>query len=89
MRFLRRTLAVAVIAFFLATGTALAVGYNKYEVDDSSQVNYAAKAKKPSSLPEALKEASFIDKCPAVLDGIASFVKEILGQFGIVQSQDP
>lgn len=89
MRFLRRTLPFVIIAVFLASGAALAVGYNKYAVDDSSQVNSVAKAKQSSSLTEALKQASFIDKYPAVLDGIACFVKEILGQFGIAESQAP
>lgn len=89
MRLVRTLLVIAVVTAFFGTGTAAAVGYDRYEVDNAAQSKQAAKSAPSKDLSKALREASFIDKYPAVIDQVVFFVKDLLGQFGITKPKAP
>ncbi|MCA1962102.1 MAG: hypothetical protein LDL33_15070 [Desulfomonile sp.] len=89
MRVLRTSVIVATLMAFFGTGIAAAVGYERLEVNNTAQKQTAAKAAPSKDLGKALREASFIDKCPALIDQAVFFVKDILGQFGITKPKAP
>jgi hypothetical protein len=89
MRKLRKALALAVIAIFAASGSALAVGYERYTVNGTPKRVTPAKGKRCTTLNGALAEATFLKKYPGWIDGAAFFVKDILSQFGIVNKKAP
>ena len=89
MRFAKQVIGIALIVFLLTTTAALAVGYERRQVNGPSDVTSTEKAKTPQSVVNAVREASFIDKFPACLDSVAGIVKDLLGQFGLVQSNTP
>ena len=89
MKLVRTLLVIALVTAVFVTGTAAAVGYDRYEVNSAAQSKEAAKPAPSKDLGKALREASFIDKCPSVIDQVVFFVKDILGQFGITKPKAP
>ncbi len=89
MRKLRKALALALVALFAASGSAIAVGYERYTVDGTPKRVTPAKAKSCTTLNGALAEATFLKKYPHWIDEAAFFVKDILSQFGIVDKKGP
>jgi hypothetical protein len=89
MRLLYMLMVVALLALFLGTGVASAVGYDRYEVDNGAATKSAAKPGPSPDLGTAVREASLLDRCPAVIDQVVFFVKDILGQFGITKPKAP
>lgn len=89
MRFFRRLMIVTLLTVFFGTGIAAAVGYERYEVSNAAEATPAAKPAPSPDLGKAIREASFLDKYPAVIDQVVFFVKDILGQFGITKPKAP
>lgn len=87
MRYILKSVIVVMLICFIASGIALAVGFEKYDVsgtpDPSNKVvQYGSK-----NVYGAINEASLTDKLPAALDEISFFVKDILGQFGLSEGK--
>jgi len=80
---------VATLTAFFGTGIAAAVGYERLEVNNAAQKKATTKPAPSQDLGKALREASFIDKCPALIDQAVFFVKDILSQFGITKTKAP
>lgn len=89
MRLLNLLLVVALLTLILGTGYASAVGYDRYEVNNGAAAKSTAKPAPTTDLGAAVREASLVDKCPAVIDQVVFFVKDILGQFGIAKPKAP
>jgi hypothetical protein len=89
MRFGKQVIGLALAVAVLSAGPVLGVGYECHFVNGPSGVTSTEKAKKPVSVVEALKEASFIEKVPGCLDRVADTVKALLGQFGVAQNNTP
>lgn len=84
-----KVMVIAVVVVLIGTGSALAVGYERYVVNGSPQGVYGDKARTCASLERALKKASFVEHYPKVLDEVAFTIKDILSQFGLVDKQSP
>jgi hypothetical protein len=82
-----KAMVIAVMVVLVGTGSALAVGYDRYVVNGPSQVGYDDKAGSYSDLEKALKKASLVEHYPKLLDEVAFTVKDILSQFGLVDRQ--
>ena len=89
MKYLGTIITISVMVLVLAAGNALAVGYERYEPGGSSAVGTAKATSARPDLYTALKDASLVEKCPALLDQATSFVKDILGQFGLTDRKAP
>jgi hypothetical protein len=84
-----KVMVIAVVVVLIGTGSALAVGYERYVVNGSPQGVSGDKARTCVSLERALKKASFVEHYPKVLDEVAFTIKDILSQFGLVDKQSP
>lgn len=82
-----KAIMIAVMVVLVGTGSALAVGYERYVINGPSQGGYDDRAVSHASLEKALKKASFVEHYPKVLDEVAFTVKDILSQFGLVDRQ--
>lgn len=80
MRFYVAILALAVAVILVQPHGASAVGYERYEVSNG---HVSRSGVPPKS--GALKKATFWEKCPAVLDDVAFFVRDVLSQFGLAE----
>ena len=90
MRFFCALMVAALLTSFIGTGTATAVGYDSYEVTNGVTTKSTAHSAPATDLGKALREASFVDQYPKVIDDVVFFVKDILGQFGITKPKaDP
>jgi hypothetical protein len=76
-------LAVVLIGSFVGTQTALAVGYERYEVSASEPVESKSVGQSSQNLYKAIQNATFMEKYPAMIDEVALFVKDVLSQFGL------
>ncbi len=83
MRYGTKIVAIGILIVLIASGGALAVGYERYNVQAPSDARVKSKASGITDLCTAVKKASFVEKAPAVLDGVAAFIKDILAQFGL------
>jgi hypothetical protein len=86
---LKKALVLAVMAAFAASGSAFAVGYERYTVDGTPKRITHSSAKSCKSLDRALAEATFLKKYPGWIDEASFFVKDVLSQFGIVDKKGP
>jgi hypothetical protein len=77
MRYVIKSMAVILLLFLLSLGTALAVGFEKYDISGAPDSSNRALEN------GAMKQSSIIDKAPAAIDEITFFVRDILGQFGL------
>jgi hypothetical protein len=87
MRYGTKVIAIAILTVLVTTGGALAVGYERYNAETPSKAQVTAKANGSTDFCTAVKKASFVEKAPAVLDGIAAFVKDVLAQFGLSENK--
>ncbi|MEW6532610.1 MAG: hypothetical protein AB1473_17400 [Thermodesulfobacteriota bacterium] len=71
---------VALVIVF-AAGSVTAAGYERIQVNDNGS---KGPVKPAPSLAAALKEASFIDKVPKAIEDTLACVKDLLGQFGVL-----
>lgn len=88
MRSVIRTLTVGIFILLIASGLALAVGVEKYDASGVPDAANKVEENGSKNVYGALKQVSFVDRVPAVIDEIAFFVKDILGQFGLVDSKN-
>lgn len=83
MRYGTKVIAIGILIVLIAAGGALAVGYERYNVEGPSQGQVKAKANVNHDLCAAVKKATFVEKAPALLDGVAAFIKDVLAQLGL------
>ncbi len=86
MRYGTKVIAIGILIVLTATGGALAVGYERYNAEAPSNGQVTAKANGSQDFCAAVKKASFVEKAPAVLDGVAAFIKDVLAQFGLTEN---
>ncbi len=83
MKSILRILAVFALAMCFASGTALAVGYERIPVRNVRPVKvHPIQSYVPHGWA-AVKKASFVDKIPVAIDDAAMTVKGLLSQFGL------
>jgi len=70
----------------IGAGHAMAVGYESYDTTAERHAKANVHPKTEKGLCEAIKRASFAEKYPAVIDEVASTVRDILSQFGLAKS---
>lgn len=87
MRYGTKVIAIGVLIVLVATGGALAVGYERYNAEAPSDARIKAKANGSHDFCAAVKKASFVEKAPAVLDEVAAFIKDLLAQFGLTENR--
>ncbi|HMK34987.1 MAG TPA: hypothetical protein VK463_07975 [Desulfomonilaceae bacterium] len=86
MSFYNKISGIMLIIVFCLTNSAFSVGYERYDLAENS----GAKRKTIVQTVDYDQErSSFFKKCPAVLDEIAFFVRDLLSQFGLTQSGKP
>ncbi len=83
MRYVIKTVVLVILMCVVASGIALAVGMEKYDVSGTPDPSNKVIKYGSNNVYGAIKDASMTDKLPAALDEIAFFVKDILGQFGL------
>jgi hypothetical protein len=83
MRYSAKVVAMSLLIVLVAVGGALAVGYERYNADGKSEGQVKASATARPDLCAAVKQATFVEKAPAVLDEVAAFIKDVLAQFGL------
>lgn len=88
MKFSIVVLAVALVFLVAVHSDVYAVGYERYEVNGGREQQVKSTASNGKGLYKAVKDATFVDKVPAVLDEVAFFVRDILGQFGLRSHRD-
>jgi hypothetical protein len=89
MKLAHRVIMIILMMLFLGTGVVMAVGYDRYEEPATTQVN---RTDKPTACEGATKVSngmSWLERYPMMIDQVASFVKDLLGQFGIVETKAP
>lgn len=89
MRFLRRVPTLVLALALLVPTSALSVGYERYHPDGRPIVQNNGKSQTEPPVWESLKRATYLDRVPALLDGTAAMVRDILGQFGVVEQKAP
>ncbi|MCX5861831.1 MAG: hypothetical protein WCG29_06775 [Desulfomonile sp.] len=83
MKIAATLLAVLLISSFVGASTAVAVGYERYDVPASAQPEPKAGGQSAPSLYKAIQNATFVEKYPAIIDEVAMFVRDVLSQFGL------
>jgi len=74
---------LALLFILTASHSVYAVGYERYEVNGAQETQSKAKSDGAEGLAQAVKQATFVEKVPAVLDQVAFFVRDVLAQFGL------
>jgi hypothetical protein len=86
MSFFARTVVIALIIALVGSVSAVAVGYERYETSRA----YRVPSKKRTKTANYHQQSpSILARCPAALDEIAFSVRDILSQFGLVDSRKP
>jgi hypothetical protein len=80
MRFGVGVVTLAVVTLLALPYSALAVGYERVEMSGGK---VKSKGDSRATLTESLKKAAFCEKYPAIIDGTALAIKDLLGQFGL------
>jgi len=88
MRYGMKIVAIGLMIVLVATGGALAVGYDRYDAEAPSNGQIKANGAAQPDFCSALKKATFVEKAPAILDEAAAFIKDILAQFGLTGNKD-
>jgi len=86
MSFSKRIVGIALILIFSCAGNAFSVGYERYDAPEGPASSSKNGMKVVNYRPE---NSSFLKKCPAVLDDVAFFVRDVLSQFGLTNSRKP
>jgi hypothetical protein len=81
MRFRWSLVILALVAALSMPCSVLAVGYERIDI---SEEKATSNGHPRSTLAEALEKATFVRKVPAVLDSTALAIKDLLGQFGLM-----
>lgn len=88
MKFSATILAIALVFLVAVQSNVYAVGYERYEVNGSEEKQAKSTASSGKELYKAVKEATFVEKVPVVIDEVAFFIRDILGQFGLRSHRD-
>src|SRR5271157_582303 len=86
MRYGTKVVAIGILIVLVAVGGALAVGYERYNAEVTSDGQSKANAAARPDFCTAVKQATFVEKAPAVLDQVAAFIKDFLAQFGLTEN---
>jgi hypothetical protein len=89
MKTMARIHILCALILLLGLGHAGAVGYDKHVVRESAAPQADTKASCAPAKSEAPKPKTWLERGPGLLDDAAAFVKDILGQFGIVEKTAP
>jgi len=87
MRYGTKVVAIGILIVLVAVGGALAVGYERYNAEGTSDGQIKANATASPDVFTAVKQATFVEKVPAVLDEVAAFIKDFLAQFGLTENR--
>ncbi len=79
-----RIIGIALIMVFTGIGSAFSVGYERY---DAAAVSRVSPKKGMQTVSYQQENSSFLKKCPAMLDEVAFFVRDVLSQFGLTNSK--
>jgi hypothetical protein len=82
MRYGARSVAVVLIILLMGSINAFAVGYEQYRPAGRA-------AEQSCGWWESLKKGFFVEKYPEIIDGAASTVRDLLGQFGVLDRKTP
>lgn len=80
MRFFAIILALALTVFVLQPQLVSAVGYERYDVSNGQISRHDSQQK-----GDVQKKEPFWNKCPAVLDNVSFFIRDVLSQFGLAE----
>ena len=89
MKYGMTVLGLVLAITFFSYGSASAVGYEKRYTTPSPNAASAKARSYHRSLVDKLEEASLVEKCPALIEGFAEAVRDILSQFGITDKRAP
>jgi len=78
--------AALLVAILCLPMSVFAVGFERFEISDGK---IESSSHSGTTLTESLKKATFWEKYPALLDGTALAVKDLLGQFGLTDRRKP
>jgi len=88
MRYGTKVVAIGILIVLVAVGGALAVGYERYNAEEgTSNGQVKVNATASPDVFTAVKQATFVEKVPAVLDEVAAFIKDFLAQFGLTENR--
>jgi hypothetical protein len=87
MRYGTKVVAIGILIVLVAAGGVLAVGYERYNAEGQSDGQIKANATASQDVFTAVKQATFAEKVPAVLDEVAAFIKDLLAQFGLSENR--
>jgi hypothetical protein len=77
------------LATVISAGTVFAVGYERVSLPDTPPAKVQNSMGSDLRGWEAVKKASFVEKIPGVIDDVAMLVKDVLGQFGLIEKKAP
>jgi hypothetical protein len=81
-----RIVGIALILVLVGTFSAFAAGYERH---DSGTISRSVSKKGIKTVSYQDENSSLFKKCPAALDEVAFFVRDILSQFGLANSKKP
>jgi hypothetical protein len=88
MKFTVTILSIILVCSFVGAHSAYAVGYETYSAKDSPESETKTTGQSAQSLYKAFEKATFVEKFPAILDQVALFVQDVLGQFGLTDGKN-
>lgn len=88
MTFRAAILTFALMFVLTASHSVYAVGYERYPANGVEETQSKAKSDEAEGLCQAVKQAAFVEKVPAMLDQVAFFVRDVLAQFGLTTEKD-
>ncbi|MBI5568313.1 MAG: hypothetical protein HY914_00055 [Desulfomonile tiedjei] len=89
MRSVFRVVAILALMLLMAAGSALAVGYDRYEGGYHRATRSQRVTHTSASAWDTVRQASMLEKVPGVIDRAAMAVKDLLSQFGLVEKKIP
>jgi hypothetical protein len=89
MKIYGRIAVLVLVILTVGSTVAIAVGYEPVKAMEPSITDTKAWARGDLNVWRALKQASMVEKYPALLDKAALTVKTFLGQFGVTDVKAP
>lgn len=84
-----RVVAMVTLTLLLMTGSAFAVGYDRYYGGERRGIHPQHTTQASVSLWDSVRDASMVEKFPGAIDHAAVVIKNILSQFGLVEKKAP
>jgi len=82
-----RIVSVVLIILLIGHINALAVGYERYP--PAGRVEMQSKAQEGCGWWATVKKGLYVEKYPGLIDDAVSAVKDLLGQFGVLDKKTP